>query len=163
MFNLIPVGLRVVAIQGVQTKLYLAMNSEGYLYTSVSASLNAFMSLCVHMCVLDGVLLASIIVVDLSSCMQTECWVSVTMVTWALGRSTTKTCDGEDRSLKEYQLFCAKHLYVIHFSCLYFYYSWKWVTYSYRAHSDTTSFEAWSKSSIIFWYNSVSIKSSRIV
>ncbi|XP_016311801.1 fibroblast growth factor 13-like isoform X1 [Sinocyclocheilus anshuiensis] len=34
MFNLIPVGLRVVAIQGVQTKLYLAMNSEGYLYTS---------------------------------------------------------------------------------------------------------------------------------
>lgn len=36
MFNLIPVGLRVVAIQGVQTKLYLAMNSEGYLYTSVS-------------------------------------------------------------------------------------------------------------------------------
>ncbi|CAG09818.1 unnamed protein product [Tetraodon nigroviridis] len=35
MFNLIPVGLRVVAIQGVQTKLYLAMNSEGYLYTSL--------------------------------------------------------------------------------------------------------------------------------
>ncbi|XP_064206727.1 fibroblast growth factor 13 isoform X2 [Anguilla rostrata] len=34
MFNLIPVGLRVVAIQGVQTKLYLAMNNEGYLYTS---------------------------------------------------------------------------------------------------------------------------------
>ncbi|XP_078544749.1 fibroblast growth factor 13 isoform X3 [Lissotriton helveticus] len=33
-FNLIPVGLRVVAIQGVQTKLYLAMNGEGYLYTS---------------------------------------------------------------------------------------------------------------------------------
>lgn len=38
MFNLIPVGLRVVAIQGVQTKLYLAMNSEGFLYTSVSAA-----------------------------------------------------------------------------------------------------------------------------
>ncbi|KAF5900866.1 fibroblast growth factor 13 isoform X2, partial [Clarias magur] len=37
MFNLIPVGLRVVAIQGVQTKLYLAMNSEGYLYTSLKA------------------------------------------------------------------------------------------------------------------------------
>lgn len=35
MFNLIPVGLRVVAIQGVQTKLYLAMNNEGFLYTSV--------------------------------------------------------------------------------------------------------------------------------
>ncbi|KAM9782194.1 fibroblast growth factor 13-like isoform X1 [Syngnathus typhle] len=33
-FNLIPVGLRVVAIQGVQTKQYLAMNSEGFLYTS---------------------------------------------------------------------------------------------------------------------------------
>lgn len=38
MFNLIPVGLRVVAIQGVQTKLYLAMNSEGFLYTSVSST-----------------------------------------------------------------------------------------------------------------------------
>ncbi|XP_054907479.1 fibroblast growth factor 13b isoform X1 [Poeciliopsis prolifica] len=33
-FNLIPVGLRVVAIQGVQTKLYLAMNNEGFVYTS---------------------------------------------------------------------------------------------------------------------------------
>ncbi|XP_051903017.1 fibroblast growth factor 13-like isoform X1 [Hippocampus zosterae] len=33
-FNLIPVGLRVVAIQGVQSKLYLAMNCEGFLYTS---------------------------------------------------------------------------------------------------------------------------------
>ncbi|XP_029557370.1 fibroblast growth factor 13 isoform X2 [Salmo trutta] len=33
-FNLIPVGLRVVAIQGVQTKLYLAMNNDGFLYTS---------------------------------------------------------------------------------------------------------------------------------
>ncbi|CAL8280190.1 unnamed protein product [Boreogadus saida] len=33
-FNLIPVGLRVVAIQGVQTKMYLAMNNEGFLYTS---------------------------------------------------------------------------------------------------------------------------------
>lgn len=36
-FNLIPVGLRVVAIQGVQTKLYLAMNNEGFLYTSVGS------------------------------------------------------------------------------------------------------------------------------
>ncbi|EHB03026.1 Fibroblast growth factor 13 [Heterocephalus glaber] len=34
LFNLIPVGLRAVAIQGIQTKLYLAMNSEGHLYTS---------------------------------------------------------------------------------------------------------------------------------
>lgn len=42
MFNLIPVGLRVVAIQGVQTKLYLAMNSEGFLYTSVSVSVLFF-------------------------------------------------------------------------------------------------------------------------
>ncbi|NWH38505.1 FGF13 factor, partial [Chloropsis hardwickii] len=41
LFNLIPVGLRVVAIQGVQTKLYLAMNSEGYLYTSVSKRFNS--------------------------------------------------------------------------------------------------------------------------
>lgn len=47
MFNLIPVGLRVVAIQGVQTKLYLAMNSEGYLYTSVSLPLlHPYVSLC---------------------------------------------------------------------------------------------------------------------
>lgn len=35
-FNLIPVGLRIVAIQGAKTGLYLAMNSDGYLYTSVS-------------------------------------------------------------------------------------------------------------------------------
>lgn len=34
LFNLIPVGLRVVAIQGVKAKLYLAMNGEGFLYTS---------------------------------------------------------------------------------------------------------------------------------
>ncbi|KAM4699038.1 fibroblast growth factor 14 isoform 3-T3 [Discoglossus pictus] len=34
LFNLIPVGLRVVAIQGVKTGLYIAMNGEGYLYTS---------------------------------------------------------------------------------------------------------------------------------
>ncbi|XP_037543405.1 fibroblast growth factor 14 isoform X3 [Nematolebias whitei] len=33
-FNLIPVGLRIVAIQGTKTGLYLAMNGEGYLYTS---------------------------------------------------------------------------------------------------------------------------------
>ncbi|XP_038615779.1 fibroblast growth factor 14 isoform X1 [Tachyglossus aculeatus] len=34
LFNLIPVGLRVVAIQGVKTGLYIAMNGEGHLYTS---------------------------------------------------------------------------------------------------------------------------------
>ncbi|XP_041126959.1 fibroblast growth factor 12-like isoform X2 [Polyodon spathula] len=34
LFNLIPVGLRVVAIQGVKAGLYIAMNGEGYLYTS---------------------------------------------------------------------------------------------------------------------------------
>ncbi|MBN3276063.1 FGF14 factor, partial [Polyodon spathula] len=34
LFNLIPVGLRVVAIQAVKTGLYIAMNGEGYLYTS---------------------------------------------------------------------------------------------------------------------------------
>lgn len=45
LFNLIPVGLRVVAIQGVQTKLYLAMNSEGYLYTSVSNHFHIFSDL----------------------------------------------------------------------------------------------------------------------
>lgn len=47
MFNLIPVGLRVVAIQGVQTKLYLAMNSEGFLYTSVSVPHHGWASVCV--------------------------------------------------------------------------------------------------------------------
>lgn len=36
LFNLIPVGLRVVAIQGVKAGLYVAMNAEGYLYSSVS-------------------------------------------------------------------------------------------------------------------------------
>lgn len=49
-FNLIPVGLRVVAIQGVQTKLYLAMNSEGFLYTSVSV----LMCVCVCACMCTG-------------------------------------------------------------------------------------------------------------
>ncbi|XP_023684813.1 fibroblast growth factor 14-like isoform X5 [Paramormyrops kingsleyae] len=34
LFNLIPVGLRVVAIQSVKTGLYIAMNGEGHLYTS---------------------------------------------------------------------------------------------------------------------------------
>ncbi|XP_053372349.1 fibroblast growth factor 11 isoform X1 [Clarias gariepinus] len=33
-FNLIPVGLRIVAIQGAKTGLYLGMNSEGFLYSS---------------------------------------------------------------------------------------------------------------------------------
>ncbi|XP_078786768.1 fibroblast growth factor 11 isoform X2 [Oryzias latipes] len=36
-FNLIPVGLRIVAIQGTKTGLYLAMNGEGYLYTSTQS------------------------------------------------------------------------------------------------------------------------------
>ncbi|XP_073482491.1 fibroblast growth factor 12 isoform X5 [Aquarana catesbeiana] len=34
LFNLIPVGLRVVAIQGVKAGLYAAMNGEGFLYSS---------------------------------------------------------------------------------------------------------------------------------
>ncbi|XP_038851176.1 fibroblast growth factor 11-like [Salvelinus namaycush] len=34
-FNLIPVGLRIVAIQSTKTGLYIGMNSDGYLYTSV--------------------------------------------------------------------------------------------------------------------------------
>lgn len=33
-------GLRVVAIQGVKAGLYLAMNAEGFLYTSVSVPLH---------------------------------------------------------------------------------------------------------------------------
>ncbi|XP_008947968.1 PREDICTED: fibroblast growth factor 12-like, partial [Merops nubicus] len=36
LFNLIPVGLRVVAIQGVKAGLYVAMNAEGYLYSSMA-------------------------------------------------------------------------------------------------------------------------------
>jgi len=35
------VGLRVVAIQGVKTGLYIALNNEGFLYTSVSTFLNS--------------------------------------------------------------------------------------------------------------------------
>uniref|UniRef100_A0A8D0GKY7 Fibroblast growth factor n=1 Tax=Sphenodon punctatus TaxID=8508 RepID=A0A8D0GKY7_SPHPU len=42
LFNLIPVGLRVVAIQGVKTGLYIALNGEGFLYTSVSSMLQIF-------------------------------------------------------------------------------------------------------------------------
>ncbi|XP_065131998.1 fibroblast growth factor 12a isoform X3 [Paramisgurnus dabryanus] len=34
LFNLIPVGLRVVAIQGVKAGFYIGMNAEGYLYSS---------------------------------------------------------------------------------------------------------------------------------
>lgn len=63
MFNLIPVGLRVVAIQGVQTKLYLAMNSEGYLYTSVSAPSNV----CAFVCVYG---LCSLLMADLLVCLH---------------------------------------------------------------------------------------------
>lgn len=39
LFNLIPVGLRVVAIQGVKSGFYIAMNGEGMLYSSVSCAL----------------------------------------------------------------------------------------------------------------------------
>uniref|UniRef100_A0AAU6S442 Fibroblast growth factor n=1 Tax=Lateolabrax maculatus TaxID=315492 RepID=A0AAU6S442_LATMC len=38
LFNLIPVGLRVVAIQSVKTGLYIAMNGEGHLYSSSTGS-----------------------------------------------------------------------------------------------------------------------------
>ncbi|KTF95522.1 hypothetical protein cypCar_00026556 [Cyprinus carpio] len=41
-FNLIPVGLRIVAIQGAKTGFYLGMNSEGYLYTSMSVLISIF-------------------------------------------------------------------------------------------------------------------------
>ncbi|KAF7692341.1 hypothetical protein HF521_009951 [Silurus meridionalis] len=34
LFNLIPVGLRVVAIQGVKAGFYIGMNGEGFLYSS---------------------------------------------------------------------------------------------------------------------------------
>ena len=50
LFNLIPVGLRVVAIQSVKTGLYIAMNGEGHLYTSVSHSLLFYSTVfqCIH-------------------------------------------------------------------------------------------------------------------
>lgn len=41
LFNLIPVGLRVVAIQGVKSGFYIAMNGEGMLYSSVSYNLHS--------------------------------------------------------------------------------------------------------------------------
>ncbi|MEQ2161161.1 hypothetical protein GOODEAATRI_006979, partial [Goodea atripinnis] len=44
-FNLIPVGLRIVAIQSTKTGLYIAMNSEGYLYTSVRVPFISYMAL----------------------------------------------------------------------------------------------------------------------
>ncbi|XP_053278841.1 fibroblast growth factor 12 isoform X1 [Pleuronectes platessa] len=34
LFNLIPVGLRVVAMQGVKAGLFMGMNADGFLYTS---------------------------------------------------------------------------------------------------------------------------------
>ena len=49
LFNLIPVGLHVVAIQWVKASLYVAMNGEGYLYSSVSTLV--FMHVCVCVCV----------------------------------------------------------------------------------------------------------------
>lgn len=51
LFNLIPVGLRVVAIQSVKTGLYIAMNGEGHLYTSVS---DVFYSFLFYVCVCVG-------------------------------------------------------------------------------------------------------------
>ncbi|KAF7252333.1 Fibroblast growth factor 14 [Varanus komodoensis] len=46
LFNLIPVGLRVVAIQGVKTGLYIALNGEGFLYTSVSSIPSIMLASC---------------------------------------------------------------------------------------------------------------------
>ncbi|XP_016428039.1 fibroblast growth factor 12-like [Sinocyclocheilus rhinocerous] len=45
LFNLIPVGLRVVAIQGVKAGFYIGMNAEGFLYSSVR-----FPFLSLHVC-----------------------------------------------------------------------------------------------------------------
>lgn len=80
MFNLIPVGLRVVAIQGVQTKLYLAMNSEGYLYTSVSNS-NFLWKTSVYACFIYSAFLKSHHV-------QTNTWALVINT-----HTTSTTCD----------------------------------------------------------------------
>lgn len=48
LFNLIPVGLRVVAIQGVKAGLYVAMNAEGFLYTSVSLLTKTWFTIRTH-------------------------------------------------------------------------------------------------------------------
>ena len=50
LFDLIPVGLHVVAIQGVKASLYVAMNGEGYLYSSVSTLVfvHVYVCLCVR-------------------------------------------------------------------------------------------------------------------
>lgn len=51
LFNLIPVGLRVVAIQSVKTGLYIAMNGEGHLYSSVSVhDMDALVMFSIHIC-----------------------------------------------------------------------------------------------------------------
>lgn len=47
LFNLIPVGLRVVAIQGVKAGLYVAMNGEGFLYSTVRKH-SSNLSVCVY-------------------------------------------------------------------------------------------------------------------
>uniref|UniRef100_A0A8C8RGZ9 Fibroblast growth factor n=1 Tax=Pelusios castaneus TaxID=367368 RepID=A0A8C8RGZ9_9SAUR len=47
LFNLIPVGLRVVAIQGTKSGQYIAMNAEGYLYTSAHFTVECRFKECV--------------------------------------------------------------------------------------------------------------------
>uniref|UniRef100_A0A8C9VCR2 Fibroblast growth factor n=1 Tax=Scleropages formosus TaxID=113540 RepID=A0A8C9VCR2_SCLFO len=79
MFNLIPVGLRVVAIQGVQTKLYLAMNNEGYLYTSVSC--------CFKPCLCPGDLGVAIVSWHICSPVETISQNVSDVLCWALPRA----------------------------------------------------------------------------
>ncbi len=66
LFNLIPVGLRVVAIQGVKAGLYVAMNGEGFLYSSVRKHSS-------HLCVCVSSVLSKI---HSFSCDHTICFVS---------------------------------------------------------------------------------------
>ena len=56
LFNLIPVGLRVVAIQGVKSGFYIAMNGEGMLYSSVRYHPFAPVTrlLCARVCVISA-------------------------------------------------------------------------------------------------------------
>ena len=52
-FFLIPVGLRIVSIQHMETMLYIAMSSEGKLYTSVSiTALFSYLSIPAGYCVI---------------------------------------------------------------------------------------------------------------
>lgn len=76
LFNLIPVGLRVVAIQGVKAGLYVAMNGEGFLYSTVRKH-SSHLSVCVCVCSWGCVSIMSVLSeIFHFSCDYTICFVS---------------------------------------------------------------------------------------